>query len=182
MNPVDDAKLPFGPRLGEVIQYAYAVADIDSSIAIYVDRFGVGPWFKRGPFTPPQARYLGATTGLTITLARAFAGDTMIELIQQHDNGPSVYRKVIDAGYGFHHWAVGSRDADVDIARFAEFGYPVVFEDLVPSGARVVYVDATSELPGMIEILEMNDIQRELYAGFHRASVDWDGSDPVRIG
>lgn len=178
MNP----DLPFGRRLGEVVQYAYTVADIDTSIDVYVERFGVGPWFKRGPFTPPAAKYLGETTGLTITLARAFAGNTMIELIQQHDDGPSVYRKVIEAGHGFHHWAIGTHDADVEIERFGKAGYPVVFEDVVPSGARVVYVDATSELPGMIEILEMNEIQQQLYDGFYRASVDWDGTEPVRIG
>lgn len=34
----------------------------------------------------------------------------------------------------------------------------------------------------MIELLEMNGAQRELYAGFHRASVGWDGGDPVREG
>jgi hypothetical protein len=178
----DDPVLPFGRKLGDIIQYAYTVADIDTSIGYYVERFGVGPWFRRGPFTPPAARYLGETTGLTITLARAFAGNTMIELIQQHDDGPSVYRKVIENGHGFHHWAIGTHDADVEIARFAEAGYPVVFEDVVPSGARVVYVDATAELPGMIEILEMNQIQRELYDGFYRAALDWDGTDPVRIG
>jgi Glyoxalase/Bleomycin resistance protein/Dioxygenase superfamily len=181
MKPPSDV-LPFGRKLGEVIQYAYTVADIEASIAVYVDRLGVGPWFVRGPFTPPQARYLGETTGLTITLARAFAGDTMIELIQQHDDGPSVYRTVIERGHGFHHWAIGTRDADLDIARFAELGYPLVFEDVVPSGARVSYVDATSELPGMIEILEMNDVLRELYGHFHQASVSWDGTDPVRVG
>ena len=132
---------------------------------------------------PPGARYRGEYTGLTITLARAFSGTAMIELIQQHDDGPSVYRETIDRqGYGLHHWAITTLDADAEIARFSRRGYPVVFEDVVPSGARVVYVDATAELPGMIEILEMNEIQEQLYTGFYRAAAAWDGTDPIREG
>lgn len=176
------APLPFGRSIGEIIQYAYTVADIEESMARYTSRFGVGPWFRREPFTPPNARYRGRHTGLTISLARAFAGDSMIELIQQHDDGPSVYRRVIEQGHGFHHWAVGVDDIEAQIARFAGFGYPAVFEDRMPNGARVVYVDATAELPGMIELLEMNDPTRELYAGFHRAAATWDGTDPFREG
>jgi methylmalonyl-CoA/ethylmalonyl-CoA epimerase len=176
------APLPFGRDIGQIIQYAYTVADIDRSMALYTDRFGVGPWYRRGPFTPPNARYLGEYTGMTISLARAFVGDTMIELIQQHDDGPSVYCKVITRGHGFHHWAVGADDIEAQIARFGESGYPAVFEDRMPNGARVVYVDATAELPGMIELLEMNDAMRELYAGFHHAAAHWDGADPVREG
>jgi hypothetical protein len=167
---------------GQIIQYAYAVPDLAASLGTYTQVFGIGPWFVRGPFTPPNARYRGEYTGLTITLARAFSGNTMVELIQQHDDGPSVYREVLERGGGFHHWAIGSSDVDGDVARLAARGYPAVFEDVMPSGVRVVYVDATRELPGMIEILEMNDAQRALYSGFYEAALDWDGSDPIRRG
>jgi Glyoxalase/Bleomycin resistance protein/Dioxygenase superfamily len=114
---------------------------------------------------------------MTITLARAFAGDSMIELIQQHEDGPSVFT---ERGYGFHHWAIGTRDIDAEINRFAAHGYPVAFEDQVPSGARIVYVDATADLPGMIELIEMSSEQEAMYVRFREAAADWDGADPVR--
>lgn len=175
--------LPFGRPLGGIIQYAYTVADISASMRAYTAEFGVGPWFFRGPFSPQQARYRGNPTAMTITLARAFVGETMIELIQQHDQAPSVYREFIDrAGHGFHHWAIGTADLAADLARFAARGWPVAFEDVVPSGARVVYLDATPELPGMVEIVEMNEAMQAMYDSFYRASVDWDGSDPIREG
>lgn len=175
-------RLDFGARLGQVIQFAYVVPNLQDAIARYVETFGVGPWFVRGPFTPPAARYLGEPTGLTLSLARAFIGDMMVEFIEQHDDGPSVYRQVIDAGYGFHHWAIGTDDPDADIGRFATAGYPVVFQDRVPSGARVIYVDATKTLPGMIEILEMNEQQHRLYTEFYSAARHWDGREPIRVG
>jgi hypothetical protein len=173
--------LAFGRPPGTVIQYAYTVADIDVSISLYVDRFRVGPWFVRGPFTPPLARYRGRPAQMTITLARAFAGDTMIELIQQHDESPSIYREVIERrGHGFHHFAIGTLDRDLD--RFAAMNYPVAFEDRVPSGARVVYVDSTADLPGFIEVIEMNDAMQQMYAMFRDEAAGWDGTNPIRLG
>jgi hypothetical protein len=114
-----------------------------------------------------------------VSLARWFAGDSMIELIQQHDDSPSVFR---ERGYGFHHWAIGVTDVDAEVARFAGYGYPVAFEDQVPSGARIVYVDATAELPGMIELIEMTEGQERMYTMFRDAALAWDGTDPVREG
>jgi hypothetical protein len=183
MNPAA-APLAFGRPPGSVIQYAYTVADIDAAIGLYVDRFGVGPWFRRGPFTPPLARYRGQPAEMTITLARAFAGDTMVELIQQHDDGPSVYREMIErrGGHGFHHFAIGTLDLARDLERFAAMNYPVAFEDQVPSGARVVYVDSTADLPGFIEIIEMNEAMQRMYATFRDAAASWDGNNPVRLG
>jgi hypothetical protein len=175
--------LAFGRLLGQVVQFAYTVPDLDAAMTRYVDVLGVGPWFRRGPFSPPAARYRGEPTAIELSLGRAFTGDTMIELIQQHNEAPSVFRETIARqGYGFHHWAITTRDPAAEVARLASYGYPVVFEDQVPSGARVVYVDATAELPGMIEILEMNEAQEALYEGFHRAAATWDGTDPIREG
>lgn len=39
---------------------------------------------------------------------------------------------------------------------------------------------ATRDLPGMIELVERTPAQEEVYAAIHRASVGWDGSDPIR--
>jgi hypothetical protein len=170
--------LSVGLPAGSIIQYAYTVEDVEAGMHQFSNAFDVGPWFVTGPFTPPHARYRGESTGLTITIARAFVGTTMIELIQQHDAGPSVYRGSVKVrGHGFHHWAIGSRDLDADVARF---GYPVVFEDLLATGARVVYVDPSGDLPGMIEIVELTPAQEQRFAEFHAAANNWDGSNPIR--
>lgn len=174
--------LAFGMRSGEIMQYAYTVADVHKSILSYTKLFGIGPWFCRGPFTPPHALYRGRNTGLTLTLARAFSGHTMIELIQQHDDGPSVYRDLRLSGYGFHHWAIAVDDIVDASARLAARGYPVVFEDVLPTQARVRYADASADLPGMIELVEMTNAQERHYASFYEASIDWDGSHPIRNG
>lgn len=173
---------PFGQPVGGIVQFAFTVADIDTGMRDFTARLGVGPWFVTGPFETPQATYRGAPTRIRLTLAIGFAGHVMVELIQQHDDKPSVYRETVErcGGHGFHHWAIGSKSFDADLAGYREAGYEVAFSDVAPRGNRVAYVDAGRDLPGMIEIIEMTDVLEARYAMMFAASQGWDGSEPVR--
>ena len=94
---------------------------------------------------------------------------------------PSVYREAIERqGYGFHHFGVGSLDYDADLARHLEQGHDLAFEAWVPTGGRVGYVDTTAELPGYVELIEMDAATDATFTRFYAASLTWDGSDPVR--
>ncbi|HEY1508654.1 MAG TPA: VOC family protein [Solirubrobacteraceae bacterium] len=173
-------QLSFGQPVGSIVQYAYVVEDIERSAGDYVDRLGIGPWFVRGPFRP-GARYRGNPNEATLTLARAFSGHAMIELVQQHDDAPSVFHETDGPRrYGFHHWAVFSDAFDREVERYRSFGYEEAYTDRLPSGARIVYVDCTRDLPGMIELVEHTDAQEQVYDTIYRASIDWDGGDPLR--
>jgi Glyoxalase/Bleomycin resistance protein/Dioxygenase superfamily len=171
-------ELSFGQPLGTIVQYAYHVQDIERAAADFTDRLGAGPWFLRGPFQPPCGRYRGEPTAPVISLARGFAGHAMLELVVQHDDTPSVYNET--TGYGFHHWAIFSNDFEADLERYAALGYERAYEDQLPSGSRIVYVDSTRDLPGMIELIEYTEAQEQVYDRIYRASVAWDGSDPIR--
>jgi Glyoxalase/Bleomycin resistance protein/Dioxygenase superfamily len=174
-------QLDWGQPLGTIAQFAYVVDDIEREMLHYADRLRVGPWFVRGPFVPPEGRHRGRPTTPTFTVARAFAGHAMVELIQQHDDGPSVYHEGPgERRYGFHHWAMLTETFDEDVARYAARGYEEAFADRLPSGSRVVYVDATRDLPGMIELVEHTDRQEAVYREIYRAAIGWSGEDPIR--
>jgi len=173
--------LAFGQPLGSIVQYAYVVEDIDRAMANFQDRLGIGPWFIRGPFQPPNGHLRGQPAAFTVTIARAFAGHAMIELIQQTDDAPSVFHEKGDARcYGFHHWAIFTTSFDEDVERYRAMGYHEAFSDRLPSGSRIVYMDATRDLPGMVELVEHTDAQERVYTRIYEASVNWDGKDPVR--
>jgi hypothetical protein len=173
--------LSFGQPLGGVVQVAYTVKDIDRAMRDFTLRLNLGPWFVTGPFVPKQGRYRGQATDMSLTLAVAFAGHMMIELIEQHDDKPSVYQeKIRTTGYGFHHWAVCSKSFDEDVARYQAAGYPIAFSDLSPRGVRIVYMDTTPDLPGMIEIIETTEALEAIYQSYFDAAQGWDGKDPVR--
>jgi hypothetical protein len=173
--------LNFGQPVGGIIQVAYTVADIEKAIAIYSQQFKIGPWFVRGPFTPKQALYRGKPTEVSLTLASAFSGHLVVELIQQHNDAPSVYRELIDKrGHGFHHWAVASTAFDRDCDSYLSRGYEIAFSDKTPVGIRVAYFDTTRDLPGMIELTEFNDANERRYTRMYTEAVAWDGADPIR--
>jgi hypothetical protein len=172
--------LGFGVPTGAIFQYAYTVADINRSMADYVERLGIGPWSLRDTFSPRAALLRGQPHSPTFSLARTFSGNTMIELIQQHDDGPSVFHE--DPGprrYGFHHWGVVTATFEQDLARHQAQGYPEAFSDELPSGSRVVYVDATRVFPGMLELVEYSEAQDRFYTSIYEATLDWDGTRPV---
>lgn len=171
----------FGQPLGGVVQFAYVVEDLDRSMAEFTKELGAGPWFVRGPFQPTAGRYRGNPTSAEFSLARGFSGHVMIELIQQHDDSPSVFNEGDgDRRLGFHHWARLTQDFEGDLERYLQAGFVEAFSDRVASGARVAYMEPTGELPGMIELVEQTPEQERAYTRFYLASVDWDGSEPVR--
>lgn len=88
-------KFSFGARDNSIIQFAYTVDDIQEGMRRYTDLLRIGPWFLIGPFVPAKGVYRGAVTTMRISLAVAFAGEAMVELIEQHDETPSVYRETL---------------------------------------------------------------------------------------
>jgi len=173
--------LSYGQPLGAITQVAFTVEDVESAIAGYVRDLGIGPWFLRGPFTPPQALYRGRPTGLSVSLAMAFSGQLMIELVQQHDDVPSIYNADgAQRRYGFHHFGVATGDFDGEVRRYGEAGFALVFSDITPVGTRIAYFDGAGRLPGMVELIEMNSVQESRYARIHAAAAGWDGRDPIR--
>ncbi len=170
----------FGQPDDGIIQMAYVVEDIHRAMDTWVKRLKVGPWFLLDSFTGVDPLYRGKPTDASVSLAMSFAGHMMIELIQERRKVPSVYREVIEKrGYGFHHWGVASKDFDLDLAHYADSGCDVAFHARVPTGGRVAYMD-TPDLPGMVELIELGAAFDPVFSAFYRASIGWDGKDPVR--
>jgi hypothetical protein len=173
--------LNFGQPDDGIIQTAYVVKDIHGAIHQWVEQCKVGPWFLLEHFTGVDASYRGKPSEADVAIAMSFAGHMMIELIQPNNNAPSVYREAIDQrGYGFHHWGLGSKDLDRDVEIYQKRGAELAFFARVPSGGRVAYMDTTAQLPGMVELIELGADLEPMFTGFYRASLGWDGKQPVR--
>ena len=97
--------LGFGQPFGAVVQYAYVVEDSSGASASTSSGSGSDP--GRSAALPAGG---GAVPGRPIhrSLASpAFSGHAMIELIDQHDDSPSVFHEGDGPRrYGFHHWAM----------------------------------------------------------------------------
>jgi hypothetical protein len=176
-------KFSFGPRDNAIIQIAYTVADIEQGMRQYGELLHVGPWFLIGPFVPPKGRYRGAVTRANFSLALAYSGELMIELIAQHENEPSVFQETLKArgAHGFHHWAVGARDFERTAELYRARGYQEAFTDTAPEplGCRVIYFDTGRDLPGMLEVIEINAATEEAFHNIRKAAQEWNGKDFV---
>ena len=174
-------QLTFGAPLPGIMQTSFIVPDVGAAIDRWITDVGVGPWFLLDHFTGVDPTYRGGPSQADVAIAMAFAGHMQIELIQPNDEHPSVYREVRDGrGWGFHHFGYVTADFAADIARHAERGYEVAFRAGVPTGGSVAYLDTHGALPGFLELIEMGSAMEEHFTGFYRASLGWDGSDPVR--
>ena len=171
----------FGQPEDGIIQMAYVVRDIHASIHEWIGKLNVGPWFVLDHFTGVEPLYRGQPSSADVTLAMSFAGHMNIELIQPNNDAPSVYREIIDQrGYGFHHWGRATSRFDHDLEQYQAAGHEIGFICRVPSGGRVAYLDTTRQLPGFVELIELGGAFEPVFSRFYRASIGWDGADPVR--
>lgn len=173
--------LDFGQPEGGIIQIAYVVPDIRQAMASWTRDLNLGPWFLLDRFTGDDAVYRGGPSDAAVSIAMAFSGHMQIELLEPLDEHRSVYSETIDArGHGFHHYGVGSRDFDDDVAQYQDRGYDVAFRAGVPTGGSVAYLDTKGALPGFVELIEIGDVMEQVFTRFYAASLGWDGCDPVR--
>ena len=170
----------FGQPADGIIQMAYVVENIDDAIAWWIGELKVGPWFLARDFAGLNQQYRGAPALGKTSNALSFAGHMMIELIQPEDDHPSVFHEVINSrGYGFHHFGKGCADTDATVASMVAQGYQVAFRAGVPTGGEVVHLDRPGQ-PGFVELIPAIPQTDAFFTSLWQASLNWDGSDPVR--
>lgn len=171
----------FGQPDDGIIQTSYVVPNVHAAIEQWTSKLRVGPWFLLEHFSGLDPVYRGGPSQADVAIAMSFAGHMNIELIQPNNDAPSVYREHVDRrGWGFHHWGMATWHFDREVERYRKNGHDLVFLAGVPSGGRVGYMDTTNVLPGYTEFIELGGAFEEVFGRFYRASIGWDGRDPIR--
>jgi hypothetical protein len=168
--------------VGQVMQVAYVVTDLDRALEHWTQTVGIGPFVVLEGLEVIDQKYRGQPSDASLTIALAYSGHMCVELIKQNDTTPSVYRELLERNPqgGFHHWAIMTEDLDGEISRYQARGYEVAFSGKVVIGDAYAYMDTLHDLGGMIELIKLNPAVRELFANLESAAVDWDGRDPIR--
>lgn len=114
---------------GNVMQVCVVSRDLHRTMAGMV-RLGIGPWrvYTFSPETVEDMTYGGVPAESTFTLALAFSGTSMWEIVQPV-SGPSIYVDFLEQhGEGIHHVAMDCNGADWDtrLKMFASHGYELV--------------------------------------------------------
>ena len=184
-----------------IVQYAYFVKDVDESILKWVNMFGAGPFLKVPRWSGAKNHlYRGQPTSEEVTHAHGQCGPVQIQLTQQHDDKPSIWRDVYpDGGEGFHHVAIIVEDFAAERQRFIDAGASVGEEfhydtvegtghlelapgTVLPPIGRVAYMDARGQIGCFVELLEKNPITEYEFAAVRKLHESWDGkTDPIRL-
>ena len=167
--------------LGPPVQIAYAVSDIFRGVDKWIKDFGAGPFFIAEHIPIKNVIYRGHPSELDITVAYGQLGDIMIELVQDNGEGPSIIRDLYPPQKsGLHHLAYFVNDMDLVSAKLVEEGYVLAMSGQAGEN-RFQFFDAISEMGHFLEIYEPIESLKYLYERVRSASINWDGSDPLRI-
>jgi len=163
---------------GPIGQIGYIVHDLETAAQQWTDSVGLGPWHIFNPAPFDMLRYKGEPCEAVAGFALAFMGDVQIELIQQHNEAPSMYRDILDTyGEGVQHICFYPEDYDAALAAGVDSGmtlaqdgeiWGIDFAYLLGSGGRV------------IELARLGDERRKMRDETIAAARSWDGTDPLR--
>ncbi len=121
-----------------------------------------------------------------MSIALANAGDLQIELIQQRNDAPSMYKEFLDSGReGLQHVAFWSTDYQSLYDRALGQGYKLGHEGQIGGEqGRFAYFDTGAPAdPHAGTVIEISDISGNKGRFFERIrgrARTWDGSGPIR--
>lgn len=165
-------------------QVAFVVDDVEAAAHAWVRTTGIGPFVVLRHIRLEEFSYRGQPGGgLDFSVALAQSGGMQIELIQQHCNSPSAYRDTIAAGKtGFHHLAIYCDDYDAAYRHYQQQGFAASADGRFGE-MRFSYIDTSSAIGCMIELVEENAAQGQFFRHVADLAAAWDGvTDPVRAG
>lgn len=167
--------------LGPIRQLGYVVDDIEAGMKHWAQVMGVGPWFYNPRVPIEDYTYDGTRYEPHNSVALANSGAMQVELIQIRNDVPSMYRDFREKGLrGLQHVAFWTTDFEADLDRMLGRGFTVQMSGCVGKNGRFVYF-AQQEHPGTcIELSEVLGPKGKMFDLIRGASVDWDGTDPVR--
>ena len=103
---------------GEVRQLGYVVHDIEKEMKHWTEVLGVGPFYYAERVPVQNFHYQGKPSPIEVSVALANSGPLQIELIQQRNDAPSMYRDFLQAGRtGLQHLAYWTENFDQDLER-----------------------------------------------------------------
>ncbi len=168
------------PFSRSIDQLGFVVPDLEKAIKGWLE-LGVGPWFTVGGAVLEGCEYQGKVSVPKIDVALGQCGHIQLELIQPVNDEASSYRDFLAAGrQGIQHFGFFVEDFDTAVA-VAEARGRKVQQKGSWSGGRFVYYETTELIDSPTELIELNNMSREVFAKIREAADAWDGkTDPVR--
>ncbi|MGA1298737.1 MAG: VOC family protein [Ilumatobacteraceae bacterium] len=162
-----------------IFQEAYLVDDLERSAHDWNRVYGAGPFVIARHHRCDEFTYRDTSAQADVSYAFGYLGDTMIQLIVQHDDTPSIYRDMYASGeYGYHHSAYLVSDFVAERQRLVDLGFTPACE-LFADGVHASYFDTRSVNGGFTEIHGDPPHILQAFAQWRRAHEIHRPGDPV---
>jgi catechol 2,3-dioxygenase-like lactoylglutathione lyase family enzyme len=163
------------------VQVAYHVPDPESAAERCARDFGWGPFFLMEHIPLERSLYRGTEAEFDHSSAYGQAGEVMVELITQHNDGPSALRDLYAPHEsGVHHVACFVDDLAAALQRHRARGEAIALEARTRTGVDFAMVDLSATLGHMLELYVPGEDLRRFYAYVRKCAEGWDGDRPLR--
>jgi methylmalonyl-CoA/ethylmalonyl-CoA epimerase len=164
--------------MGPIFQVAYVEVDFERAVSSWA-ALGVGPFFAAQHVKVPYD-YHGKKLEAELTLAFSYWGDMQIEIIQQHDDVPSVYREWMDGSQsGIHHVCILVDDIADIRGRCAGAGLRIDQQTSTAS-ADIIYTRMPHGGSHFVEFAQYAPGTGALFEKIKNECASWDGTNPIR--
>ncbi|HEY8582986.1 MAG TPA: VOC family protein [Capillimicrobium sp.] len=170
------------PFHGSIHHLAYAVQDLEATVARLVDGFGAGPFFVLRDVAFEQLTSRGEPATFAHDSAFGQCGAMPIEVMQVKRLEPERVREgFAQAPPQLHHtgYVVARERLAAARADLEQRGLPA-FLHAVSGEVDSTLHDAAHVLGHQVELHADSERLHELFGLVRSASVDWDGRDPLR--
>jgi len=141
---------------------------------------GIGPFFIEEHIRP-KGEYDGQDIQPDLSAAFAYSGDQQIEVIQQHDDDPTIYSEYLanHADGGLQHLAVWVDSIAETVASLEAGHHKYTVRQRYGDGHA--YLDSVGAPGVMIQLMARGEHLVGLMETIRLASIGWDGSTaPIR--
>ena len=120
-----------------------------------------------------------------MSIALSYSGEMQIELIQQRNDAPSVYKEFMTTiGYGQQHLGFAVQDLTASISLSLKLGYQIEQTGTITNSGEFAYLSKGSldDYPcgTMIEFISMTQSRQENWPVIKEWANNWDGMEPIR--
>ena len=163
------------PSEAKIIQVAWVVPDAEAAAAHLAKVMKLGPFIRFQHVQVTDYFHRGVARVPDFSMCAAQAGDVQYELIEQHDDTPSVYLDLPSNGLQrFHHVGIMVPDVAAETARLNAQGFETGCAGRF-GAAEFTYVDTSPLLGHMLEVLPDIQQMRDFFAMVRNAHEGWDG-------
>lgn len=167
---------------GPVRQAGYVVRDIETALQHWTTVLGIGPFYYVEQVPLDAFTYRGEPSAIDVSIALANSGDLQIELIQQRNDAPSMYRDFINAGHeGLQHLAYWPASFETALNDALATGYRIGQEGSIGEPGRFAYLETEAHPGTVIELSDVSGPKGAFFEHIRSKAAAWDGQHPVRV-